>query len=286
MNLSMQQGVMQSRVIAVVEAMPPFPQSVLRLIEMSNNLNCSPKDLVQVIEHDPILAMKVLKMVNSAFFGLSRDVVSIQHALVYLGMNTIKNLAISIASVESLPHKSIAELPIQSFLTHALATAFAAQRLAKDTLKLKNGGDHFIAGLLHGFGKMLLIQLEPVRYTQVLQVSKASERAVVCVEIEQLGVNYAEVGAVLAESWQLPRSLSDCIRSHVDCDTTSSDMSITVAAAAILATRIGLGESGEQPLEAWPDCIVQRLGCDLESMIAKMPTLTEDVQQMQGVLGG
>jgi len=265
--------------------MPPFPQSVLQLIEMTNDINCSPKDLVQVIEHDPVMTMKILKLVNSAFFALSRDVLSIQHALVYLGMNTIKNLAISIATIDALPHKSIPELPMQSFLTHSLSTAFVAQRLAKDYLHRRDASEHFIAGLLHGFGKMLFIQLEPRIYALVLQDAKQHACPLAQMENEDIGITYAEVGAMLAESWHLPAALVECIRSHVACNDDSSDMTITVAAASMLSTAMQQGSSGDIVVEELPDCIQQRLGSDLETLMRKMHKLPQEVQSIQGMVG-
>jgi len=95
------------RLLAMVESMPAFPESVHQIMSMTADINCSPKDLVKVIERDPIMTMKILKLVNSAFFSLSRNVASVQHALVYLGLNTVKNLAISIATVDALPRQSI-----------------------------------------------------------------------------------------------------------------------------------------------------------------------------------
>ena len=90
----------------MVESMPAFPESVHQVMALTSDINCSPKDLVKVIESDPVMTMKLLKLVNSAYFALSRNIASIQHALVYLGLNTVKNLAISIATVDALPRNS------------------------------------------------------------------------------------------------------------------------------------------------------------------------------------
>jgi len=274
------------RVSTMVESMPPFPQSVLRLMEMTKDFNCSPKDLVEVIEYDPVMTMKILKLVNSAFFSLSRDVLSIQHALVYLGMNTVKNLAISIATMDALPHKSIPQLPMEKFLTHSLGTAFVAQRLAKEYLQIKDVSDYFIAGLLHGFGKMVFIQLEPASYALALQQTKDKNCPLAEMEVEHIGISYAEAGAMLAQSWQLPTSLVDSIRTHVDCDAKSSDMAISVAAASMVATAMGLGISGECVVEEFPECIQQRLGCELEIIVEQMQALPDEVSKIQSMVRG
>ena len=179
---------MQRHLSAMVEQMPPFPKSIHQVMGMTSDINCAPKDLVGVIERDPVLTMKILKMVNSAFFALSREVASVQHALVYLGMNTIKNLAVAIATVDALPRNSIPELPMSAFLTYSLGTAAIAQRLARENLHLRDASDHFVAGLLHDFGKAVLVQFESATYVRVVQKAHRDQRELAEVEEEEKGV--------------------------------------------------------------------------------------------------
>lgn len=266
--------------------MPPFPESVHQVMVMSSDMNCSPKDIVKVIEHDPVLTMKTLKMVNSAFFALTRQVASVQHALVYLGMNTIKNLAISLATVNTLPRKSIPELSMSAFLTHSLATAAVAQRLARDNLHISNASNHFVAGLLHDFGKTVLVQFEPVMYAKILQKAHQSGRFLAHVEIEHMGVSSAEVGGMLAESWKLPEALVDCIRMHKCCDERSSDLTLSVAAASSVVKTMKLGDNGDPVVGDFPDFMCQRLESDMETVVKKMRKLPQEVQLIQDVVGG
>jgi HD-like signal output (HDOD) protein len=79
------------------DRMPAFPASVQKVIALTSDINSSPKDLVNVIDHDPVLTMKILKVANSSYFGLSRKIVSINHAVVYLGLTTVKHVALAIA---------------------------------------------------------------------------------------------------------------------------------------------------------------------------------------------
>ena len=82
------------QLMTAIDRMPAFPKSVQQVLELTRDLNCAPRDLVQVIERDPVLTVKILKVVNSAYFGLSRPVTSVNHAVVFLGFNTIKNLSL------------------------------------------------------------------------------------------------------------------------------------------------------------------------------------------------
>jgi len=275
-----------TRLIAMVESMPAFPESVHQVMALTSDINCSPKDLVKVIESDPVITMKLLKLVNSAYFALSRNIASVQHALVYLGLNTVKNLAISIATVDALPRKSIPELPMSDFLTHSLATAAIAQHLAKEQLKLRDVSDHFVAGLLHDFGKAVLVQYEPRMYAEILNEAKKNALPLAEVERQALGMSNAEVGAMLAESWQLPQTLANCIREQVNCQSDSSDLTLTVAAANHIVKVMKIGSGGNPSEGEFPEFMQHRLGCDALSVIQKMGNLGDEVRAMQMLVRG
>jgi len=275
-----------TRLTAMVESMPAFPESVHQVMALTSDINCSPKDLVKVIESDPVMTMKLLKLVNSAYFALSRNIASIQHALVYLGLNTVKNLAISIATVEALPRNSIPELPMSEFLTHSLATASVAQYLAREKMQLRDVSDHFVAGLLHDFGKAVLVQYEPRMYADILKDAAMRQIPLAEAEREAIGISNAEVGAMLAESWQLPEGLVECIRGHVDCGPDSSDMIISVAAANHVVKFMQLGGSGNPMGGEFPEFMQQRLGCDVQSVAGQMVKLRDEVSAMQNMVRG
>ena len=113
----------QENISNMLDEIPTFSQSVVRIIELTNDIDSSNKELVGQITNDPILTAKVLKLVNSAYFGLARTVDSIQHSVVYVGINTIKNLALSVAALGSLPQTNKAGLDMKDFWLHSLKTA-------------------------------------------------------------------------------------------------------------------------------------------------------------------
>ena len=274
------------RLRKTIGSMPAFPESVHQVISMTSDIHCPPKDLVRVIESDPVMTMKLLKLVNSAFFALSRNIASIKHALVYLGLNTVKNLAISVAAVDALPSKSIDELPVSAFLTHSIATALISQRLAKNYLHIKDTSDYFVAGLVHDFGKAVLVQYEPKSYAAILREAKAKKRPLAEIEVEKFGVSHAEVGAMLAESWDLPVLLVDSIRTYATCNENSSDLALAVATANIVAKNMKLGDGGNPCAGDLPAFIQRRLDADLETIIQQMSGLTDEIQTMKGMVQG
>ena len=101
---------MNRKISDAVEKMPAFPKSVQKLLELTRDINCQPKQLVSVIETDPVMTVKILKVLNSAYYSLPNKITSVNRSVVYLGINTIKNLALSIAAIGVLPKQNKAGL--------------------------------------------------------------------------------------------------------------------------------------------------------------------------------
>lgn len=203
------------QLVEMVDKIPTFQESVHRILALTTSPDCSAKDLVQVIEHDPILTIKVLKLVNSAYFGLSQEVTSVNHSVVYVGINTIKNVAISVATTGALPKTNKAGLNMNRFWEHSLAVGVIAKLLAENKGIGKNEqANYFVAGLLHDIGKVLFAHFIPEEYQQVLQKAEAEGIPLHQAEKEFLGFNHSEIGALVAEKWQLPSDLINSIKHH------------------------------------------------------------------------
>jgi HD-like signal output (HDOD) protein len=110
-------------IINMVERMPAFPISVHRVLEITSDINADPKELVAIIEHDPVLIMRILKLANSPFFRLSQKINSVNHAVIIIGFNTVKNMALSIAAIGVLRLKTVSGFDMEGFLLHSLSTA-------------------------------------------------------------------------------------------------------------------------------------------------------------------
>ena len=208
----------QRRLLRMVDRMPPFPQSVTKLLEMTANINCAPKDLVNVIEHDPVLTGQVLKVVNSAYFGVSRQIASVRHAVVFVGINTVKHLALTAAAIGSLPRTTAAGIDMQSYLRHALTTATISRLLAQrygsgtsDDVQLV-----FLAGLLHDIGTVACAQFMPDEYNMALREGLSDPVLLVRAERRIFGVDHAEISAMLLQKWTMPESVVEAVRHHLD----------------------------------------------------------------------
>lgn len=219
---------LQENLLKMVESMPAFPTSVSKVIELSGDINCNHKDLVKVIEHDPVMTLKVLKLVNSAYFGLSNKITSINHAVVYVGLNTVKNLAISIATIGMLPPENGAGLNMNKFLYHSIGTAALSRFLAKQVgISDKASSDYFVTGLLHDFGKIVFAQFIPEYYKEVLRVGHDDSQLIINAEKKIIGVDHTQVGRLLGQRWNLAPGVLEGIGLHhtniIEVDQKDSD---------------------------------------------------------------
>ena len=189
---------LSQRLSAAVDAMPAFPKSVQRILELTRDVNSTPKELVEVIDKDPVVTVKILKVVNSAYYSLPKQITSIAHAVVYLGFNTIKNLALSIAAIGMLPKDSASGFDGQQYLLHSLATAGLAKQLAH---RVDNADpmDCFIAGLLHDFGKVVLAEFMPHEFGAALQECQNGGLSLQQALHKHLGVRVQRLQAHLAQ---------------------------------------------------------------------------------------
>ncbi len=266
------------RLAAAVDSMPAFPKSVQKILTLTRDVNCSPKDLVQVIDKDPVVTVKVLRVVNSAYYGLNRQITSVDHAVVFLGFNTIKNLALSIAAVGMLPSGAQAGFDAQRYLLHSLTTGGISRVLAQ---RMPNADPHdcFIGGLLHDFGKVVIAQFMPAEYARALEISLWSNVPLHQAMSQAIGTDHASVGAMLAEKWRFAQNLVDTIRhQHApgECDT---DMMACVFAANQISKQLGYDFGGSLVLEPLPPTVVQRLGGTLEEVVVSLGDMSALVEE-------
>lgn len=258
--------------------MPAFPRSVQKILEMSRDINCLPKDLVGVIEKDPVMTMKVLKVINSAYYSLPSKITSVSQSVVYLGLNTVKNLALSFAAVGILPRMNAAGFDIQRYLLHSLATAAIARQLCGRYAKGEaDPSDCYIAGLLHDFGKVVFAQFLAPEFRQALALSVDRRVPLFEAEREVFGADHGVVGALLAERWQFPEPLVACIREHHGAESAPSAVLDCLRTADQISRLNNLGDAGNPWWEDEAPAAPDRFGDSLVPVVAALGDLDKIV---------
>ena len=263
---------LSKKLAAAVDGMPAFPKSVQRILELTRDVNCTPKDLVQVIDKDPVVTVKVLRAINSAYYSLPKQITSINHAVVYLGFNTIKNLALTIAAIGMLPASNAAGFDGQQYLIHSLSTAGIAKQLA---LRVDDAEpmDCFIAGLLHDFGKVVFAQYMSLEFRQALQISQLNQTSLHVALNELIGADHSVVGAMLVEKWRFPADLIETIRHQHTPELMDTPMIACVFAANQISKKLAFGFGGNACIHELPPSIVKRLDGTLDDVILSLGDL-------------
>lgn len=190
-----------------------LPEITLRIIELVEDPTSTAQDLHNVISHDPALCSRILKVVNSAFYGLPRQIGSINRAIVLLGLNAVKNIAIA-ASLAKLFRggEFSAKFNARDLWIHSVATAAGAKLLA-DQLRLGLPDEAFLAGLIHDIGIMVEMQGDRHKLAEVFEKMTfdkdgCPQQNMIEIEREVFGADHQEFGQALCESWKFPKSFS------------------------------------------------------------------------------
>ena len=273
---------LHDKLAEMVDKMPAFSTSVTKVLQLTSDINCSPKALVEVIDHDPIMTVKILKLVNSAYFGLSKEIVSIKQGVVILGINTLKNLAITIAAMGMLPQKSDSKFNSENFLLHSLGTATISKLLAqKIGVSSKDATDYFVAGLLHDFGKVVLAQFMAEEMEKSFELAAAQNIPLVEAEMQIIGSDHTELGGLLGEKWQLPKDLVTSLKEHHHPTTEgeSTKMRDCVTAANLIIKMAEFGDAGSPVIEALPAPACERFGMNLEELYESLGDISDDLEK-------
>lgn len=237
------------RIRRYIKSMPSLPTTVAKVMEICNNPKTSPTDLDRVISLDPVLMGKVLKLINSAYYGLQNQVTSLVRAIIMLGVNTVKNLALSTAILDKLADKSgFRALNMEGFWRHSLCVGVVAKMIArKKGVPAQRLDEFFAAGLLHDIGKIPLNNALSDEYVKAMTLADHERIPIHLAEKRAIDIDHAEVGSMIAEAWHLDGPIADAIRFHHDValfDGKNSDIVLAVAVADYYASREGIGFSG------------------------------------------
>jgi len=268
-----------------VEQMPAFPKSVQRILELSRDINSRPKDLVMVIEKDPVMTMKLLRILNSAYYSFPKQITSVNQSVVFLGLNTIKNMALSFAAMGVLPQTNAADFDIQRYLMHSLTTASIARTLCQKFGADIDPTDCYIAGLLHDFGKVVFAQFMPTEFKEALTLSAEEEISLHDAEKLVIGADHSLVGAMLVEKWQFPVSLTDTIRHHHDQLSPANTLQCCLFVADQISKELYLSTRSELQLEELPTVLITRFG-SMASIVANLGDLSKVVAEAHSFTRG
>jgi two-component system cell cycle response regulator len=194
--------------------MPSFPQVAVKLIEVSRDETVSLADLSKILETDPGISARVLEIVNSAFYGLGRQVIKLSEAVALLGLDEIKKLALEMTVFEKMfKHGRARQFDRLLFWRHSLAVALLSLEIAREA-GYPDPEEAYIAGLLHDVGKVFLDIHGKKDYGNFIQELSASTELIIEKERSSLGLGHDDIGAFFCSLWNLPDKLVMAVKYH------------------------------------------------------------------------
>ena len=277
------QAANKKKINRFIKRMPSLSTTVGKVLEICSRTDASPNELNRVISLDPVLTGQVLKLINSAYYALMNKVTSLTRAITMLGMNTVKNMALSTAIIRSVSGaKKSKALPTKKFWAHSIATGVCAKLLAKaNDVPVLECEEFFVAGLLHDLGKIPFGD----EYIDVLHIALKEQRPLVTVEKEELGLDHQEVGRLIAEKWKLNDAMISAICFHHDINAAPEEQRVRVAYVAlanIYANILDLGYAGDPfPDVDGIDEILEITGLKLEMLSDISANVQNEIEKAQ-----
>jgi len=266
--------------------LPSLPATLARIIQLLNDPESSLADVGKAITQDPAVALKTLRLANSAVYGLREHVTSVEHAVALLGGKVIQNLVLTATVFDTLSRSA------GVLYRHSIAVGLAARAVLRTgRLGLPLQPDEaFVYGLLHDIGKIILEDYMSEDLMLAEEVSRSRHLPAYQVECEVIGADHAEVGGRLAMNWRLPESIASAILAHHDLSRCENEESRRLAALLNVADAIcieaGLpsyeGAIAGDPGESWALLGVEsvKVPAIMDDFFASMPEVQELTEAM------
>ncbi len=213
------------KALASIGDLATLPEVTIRIIEIVEDPKSTARDLHEVIKNDPALSVKVLKVVNSAFYGLPGQVASVDRAIILLGLSAVKNIAIAASIARLFKGKRISEhFSAADLWRHSVAVAVAGRSLAKCSPHPVMTDEIFVAGLIHDIGSLVERQTHPDEFAEVIDRCMTSDINFLECERELIGADHQAFGAGLTVKWKFPRHLRAAVGFHHNPESLSVEL--------------------------------------------------------------
>jgi putative nucleotidyltransferase with HDIG domain len=212
--LTKSEGLSAAELVARAQDLSSLPESAQRVVEIVSDSGTDAADLQEVIAHDPPLTAKLLRLVNSAYYGFAEPVADIRRAIVILGFNTVRSLALSVSVCEMFQGgDAIGSYSRRGLWEHSVAVGVAAKMICR-RFAASPGEEGFVAGIVHDVGMILEDQYAHETFVRALLTGQHTGTELWAVERKLSGTDHAEVGQQLATKWRFPASVAEAVGAH------------------------------------------------------------------------
>lgn len=280
------------KIITSIQTLPTLPTVAVKINQLTRSLNAGAIEIAKIIELDPSIAVKVLSLINSAFYGLSRKIGSIKEAVAYLGTNAISQLVLSLGVISTFKDKKGEKFDRKGFWEHSIAVALISREMAQLDNKHKHPDDVFTSGLLHDLGKVAMDYCCQESFCRVFDELSINKQPFYSAEEKVLGINHSRVGEWVARNWEIPLLIIVAIRYHHDPTEARKDFNLSydsvvdiVTVADWLAIINSLGYSGSNVVEEPDEKIFKRIPITKNECLGIVKKIRPEVSEAVELLG-
>lgn len=279
-----------AQALSAVGEIATLPEVTIKIIEIVEDPKSTARDLHEVIKNDPALSVKVLKVVNSAFYGLPGQVASVDRAIILLGLSAVKNISIAASIAKLFKGKRISEhFTATDLWRHSVAVAVAARAIAKCSPHPGLTDEIFVAGLIHDIGTLVERQAYPDEFSQIVDRCMNNQEDFLEVEREIIGADHQAFGVGLTTKWKFPRHLRASVGFHHNPESLSVElrnMAMLIKVADILCCQEQIGFYLTAAGKEIPVELLETLGVTEEQIEEIRSTLQEQVSDAEFILTG
>lgn len=273
-----------------VHDLPTLPVIIEKVLEAVEDDHSSASDLTALLERDHAISARVLRLANSAFYGLPNKVDSIRRAVVILGFDAVRHLALATSVVDAFASREQWALDPEDFWMHSFGAAKAAQILSGKHCRVSSPEGCFTAALLHDIGKFLLALVLKDEYREIVQEARASQRLLKDVELERQRMTHSEVGQWIAGKWQLPEIIGVAIGNRYGVPTYVGPNKTEIAIVALaddISRKAGFGDAGDYGKVSVPLSLLETLNVErktVDQIVDEIGAIRADTRQFLDLL--
>lgn len=266
-----------------IKDLPTLPSVVTQIIKMVEDPDTSAADMNQVISQDPSLTAKVLKLVNSAFYGFSRQISTVREAVVILGFNRVKSLALSASVFEVFQGEGLSDFDRVGLWEHSIGTGIGAEILGK-RIRYPNPEEILVGGILHNIGKIVIDLYFHDELREIFNVVRDRDCLMLEAERDVLGVGHPRIGSWLAEQWNLPEQITHAIRYYtepLEAPEEYNTLPMLIHVGDIFARTKHIGWTGDDEIPSFQEDVMDELNLEKEDIPELLEELETEMQDAQ-----
>ena len=274
------------KIVARIDDLPTLPRTVLKITELVNNPRTSAKDIARIITDDQVLTARLLKLVNSSFYGFPQRISTVNTAIVLLGFDAIRSLLLTTSVFDLFAGRNKKSKQDQEkFWDHSLGCAVGAKVIG-NYLRHDKIEELFVAGLLHDIGKIVEMLYLPDEFAKVVATINKTNILMLTAEERVLGYDHADIGKLLAGKWNLPIKLVQVIAHHHQPAAAGSfimEASI-VHLADILCRALNMGYGGDNKIPPLDKSAWASLRIKTDSIEVIMETMQDEYNDISSFI--